>query len=45
MARSSQTIELGGGYADVGEYAGRACAPTSGEVFLVQSEPTVVDAS
>ena len=45
VARSSQTIELGGGFADVGEYAGRACAPSSGEVFLVQSEPRVVDAS
>ncbi len=45
VARSSQTLELGGGYTDVGEYAGRTCAPSSGEVFLVQSEPRVVDAS
>ena len=45
VARSGQTIELGGGFADVGEYAGRACAPGSGQVFLVQSEPRVVDAS
>jgi hypothetical protein len=45
VARSSQTLELGGGFTDVGEYAGRACAPSSGEVFLVQSEPRVVDAS
>ena len=45
VARSGQTIELGGGFTDVGEYAGRACAPSSGQVFLVQSEPRVVDAS
>ena len=45
MARSSQTLELGGGFTDVGEYAGRACAPSSGQVFLVQSEPRIVDAS
>jgi hypothetical protein len=45
VARSSWTIELGGGFTDVGEYAGRACAPSSGQVFLVQSEPRVVDAS
>ena len=43
-ARSSQTLELGGGFADVGDYAGRPCAPTSGQVFLVQSEVRVVDA-
>ena len=45
VARSSQTLELGGGFTDVGEYAGRACAPSSGQVFLVQSEPRIVDAS
>ena len=45
VARSSQTLELGGGFTDVGEYAGRACAPISGQVFLVQSEPRIVDAS
>ena len=44
-ARSSQTIELGGGFTDVGEYAGEPCAPSSGQVFLVQSEPKVVDAT
>ncbi|HEX5090392.1 MAG TPA: hypothetical protein VFV89_21460 [Nocardioides sp.] len=42
VARSQQTIELGGGSAPVGDYAGRACAPASGEVFLVQAQPTVV---
>ena len=34
-------IELGGGSATVGDYAGQPCAPGSGEVFLVQSEPKV----
>ena len=45
VARSSQGLELGGGFADVGDYSGEPCAPTSGQVFLVQSEPRVVDAS
>jgi hypothetical protein len=45
VARSGQTLELGGGYTDVGEYAGRPCAPGSGEVFVVQSEPTIVSNS
>ena len=30
VARSSQTLELGGGFADVGEYAGRAVRPELG---------------
>jgi hypothetical protein len=42
VARSAQSIELGGGMADVGEYAGLACAPNSGQVFLVQATPKVV---
>jgi len=45
VARSAQTLELGGGSVDVGAYAGRPCAPSSGQVFLVQSEPKVVGAS
>ena len=45
VARSSQTLEFGGGFADVGAYAGKPCAPSSGQVFLVQSEPKVVDGS
>ncbi|MDX6374780.1 MAG: hypothetical protein QOD98_3768 [Nocardioidaceae bacterium] len=45
VARSSQTIELGGGFGDVGEYAGEPCAPSSGQAFFVQSEPKVVDGS
>jgi hypothetical protein len=45
VARSSQTIELGGGFTDVGAYAGQPCAPSSGQVFLVQAEPRVVDAT
>jgi hypothetical protein len=42
VARSSQTLEIGGLYAEAGEYAGRSCAPGSGEVFVVQSEVKVV---
>ncbi len=42
VARSGETIEVGGGSHDVGEYAGRPCAPDSGEVFLVQSDVQVV---
>lgn len=42
VARSEQTLELGGGFTDVGEYAGQPCAPSSGQVFLVQSVPKVV---
>ena len=45
VARSSQTLQFGGGYAPVGDYAGAPCAPASGEVFLVQSLPKVVDGS
>ena len=45
VARSSQAIALGGGFADVGAYAVEPCAPTSGQVFLVQSEPKVADGS
>ena len=44
VARSSQGIALGGGFTtDLSAYAGETCAPTSGEVFLVQSVPRVVD--
>jgi hypothetical protein len=42
VARSQQALEIGGGSADVGDYAGRACAPASGQVFLVESLPKVV---
>jgi hypothetical protein len=43
VARSSQAIELGGGFSsDLAPYAGSDCAPASGEVFLVQSTPRVV---
>jgi hypothetical protein len=45
VARSGQTIEVGGGYGDLGEYAGRQCAPDAGDVFYVQSAVKVVDAS
>jgi hypothetical protein len=45
VGRSGQAIELGGGFGDVGEYAGRPCAPDSGEVFFVQSDVKIVDGS
>jgi hypothetical protein len=45
VARSKQTLEFGGGSTDAAEYAGQPCAPSSGEVFLVQSEPRIVDPS
>jgi hypothetical protein len=45
VARSQQTIELGGGSVPVGDYAGRPCAPSSGDVFVVQSEVKVVGGS
>ena len=44
VARSSDTIQLGGGSVDVGAYAGQPCAPSSGQLFLVQSTPKVVAA-
>jgi hypothetical protein len=44
VARSGDTIQLGGGSVDVGQYAGQQCAPSSGQVFLVQSLPKVVAA-
>jgi hypothetical protein len=44
VARNSDTIQLGGGYADVGDHAGEPCAPRSGQVFLVQSKVQVVGA-
>ena len=44
VARGGDVVQLGGGMADVGQYAGRACAPTSGGIFLVQSEVKVVGA-
>jgi hypothetical protein len=45
VARSAQTISFGGGSVPVGDYAGQPCAPASGDVLLVQSEITVVDAT
>ena len=42
VARGGDTIEVGGGSGDVGEYAGRRCAPESGDVFFIQSEVTRV---
>ena len=42
VARSSDTIELTGDSAEVGAYAGLACAPAAdGQVFLVQSMPRI----
>ncbi len=46
VARSSDlALELGGGFAPVGGYAGLPCAPSSGQVFLVQSDVKRVDGS
>jgi hypothetical protein len=42
VARSSDRIELAGSSAPVGDYAGLACAPASGDVFLVQSKAKLV---
>jgi hypothetical protein len=41
VARSDDTIRFGGGSVPVGEYAGRPCAPDSGDVLLVQSDVEV----
>jgi hypothetical protein len=41
VARGGDQLRMGGGYGDVGSYAGRPCAPASGEVALVQSEVVV----
>ena len=38
VGRSGELLRLGGGMGDVGDYAGRACAPSSGEIFFVQSD-------
>jgi hypothetical protein len=43
-ARGGDVIEFGGGMGDADAYAGRACAPVSGDIFFVQSEVTVVGA-
>jgi hypothetical protein len=40
VARSGDQVQMTGGTQDVGAYAGRPCAPTSGEVSVVQSEVT-----
>ena len=45
VARSGDTIQVGGGFGEVGEYAGEPCAPESGELFFVQSEVTLADGS
>jgi hypothetical protein len=46
VARSSDHVELAGGFTDVGQYAGLACAPAAGgQLFVVQSEVKVVDPS
>lgn len=43
-ARGGDVIEFAGGVGDAEAYAGRACAPASGDIFFVQSEVTVVGA-
>jgi len=44
VGRSGELLRLGGGMGDVGDYAGRACAPSSGEIFFVQSDVEVGNA-
>lgn len=44
-ARSEQTIEVTGQYADAAQYAGQSCAPASGQVFVVESKVKVVSQS
>jgi hypothetical protein len=41
VARGGDTVQVGGGMTGAGPYADQPCAPTSGEVFLVQSEVVV----
>jgi hypothetical protein len=41
VARDGDQVRMSGGYGDVGEYAGRPCAPDSGSVAFVQSEVVV----
>jgi hypothetical protein len=41
VARGGDQVRMGGAYQDVGGYAGRPCAPESGEVAFVQSEVVV----
>ncbi len=43
VARTGNVIEVGGGNVPVGEYAGRPCAPASGDVFVIQSEIEVLE--
>lgn len=45
VARTGNVIEVGGGNAPVGAYAGRPCAPASGDVFVIQSAVEVVSQS
>jgi len=40
-ARNGDTVELGGGFGPAEPYVGLACAPTSDQVFLVQSKVKV----
>lgn len=45
VARSGQELEVGGGLVDAATYAGRPCAPPSGEVFEIQSSVKVAGRS
>jgi hypothetical protein len=40
-ARDGDTVELGGGFTPADPYVGLACAPTSDQVFLIQSKVEV----
>jgi len=44
VARGGDVVSTGGAYQDVGEYAGRPCAPASGEVAVIMGNVTVGNA-
>jgi len=41
VAQGGDSVQMGGAFEDVGSYAGRPCAPHSGQIALVQSDVTV----
>jgi hypothetical protein len=42
VARSGDTVRMGGGYGPAGTFQGQPCLPDDGEVAIVQSEVTVL---
>lgn len=41
VARGGDQVQMGGSFGELGSYAGRPCAPESGEVAFAQSEVVV----